>query len=68
LVAMDVLPSNHQVLAMIAGHWPAAHTGHCPGYDTICIQLPHRQQHRPQARPARPGTRQSARTATARCV
>jgi GNAT superfamily N-acetyltransferase len=67
-VAMDVLPSNHQVLAMIAGHWPAAHTGHSPGYDTICIQLPHRQQHRPQARPARPGTRQSARTATARCV
>jgi ribosomal protein S18 acetylase RimI-like enzyme len=39
-VAMDVLPSNHQVLAMIEGHWPAAHTGRSPGYLTICIQLP----------------------------
>jgi GNAT superfamily N-acetyltransferase len=65
-VTMDVLPSNHQVLAMIAGHWPAAHTGRFPDYDTICIQLPHRPQHRPQARPARPGPRQSARPATAR--
>jgi L-amino acid N-acyltransferase YncA len=61
-VAMDVLPSNHQVLAMIAGHWPAAHTGHSPSYDTICIQLPHRQQRRPQARPARPGTRRAYST------
>jgi ribosomal protein S18 acetylase RimI-like enzyme len=56
-VEMDVLPANRQVLAMIAGHWPAAHTGHSQGYHTICVRLPHRYQHQPQAQPARPGTR-----------
>lgn len=56
-VAMDVLPANRQVLAMIAGHWPAAHTGYSQGCQTICVRLPHRNQYRPQARPARPGTR-----------
>ena len=39
-VAMDVLPGNHQALAMIKGHWPAARAGHTRDYDTICIQLP----------------------------
>jgi len=56
-VAMDVLPANRQVLAMIAGHWPAAHTGYSQGCHTICVRLPHRHQYRPQARPARPGPR-----------
>jgi GNAT superfamily N-acetyltransferase len=56
-VAMDVLPANRPVLAMIAGHWPAAHTGYSQGCHTICVQLPHRHQYRPQSRPARPGTR-----------
>jgi GNAT superfamily N-acetyltransferase len=56
-VAMDVLPANRQVLAMIAGHWPAVHTGYSQGCHTICVRLPHRHQYRPQARPARPGTR-----------
>jgi predicted RNA polymerase sigma factor len=40
-VAMDALPGNHQVLALIAGHWAAARTGHSRDYDTICVQLPH---------------------------
>jgi len=39
-VAMDVLPANHKVLAMIKGHWPQARTGYSRDYDTICIQLP----------------------------
>ena len=56
-VAMDVLPANRQVLAMIAGHWPAAHTGYSQGCHTICVRLPRRHQYRPQPRPARPGTR-----------
>jgi GNAT superfamily N-acetyltransferase len=54
-VAMDVLPGNHQVLTMIRGHWPEARTGHSRDYDTICVQLPHSQQHRPRVRPTRPG-------------
>jgi L-amino acid N-acyltransferase YncA len=64
-VVMDVLPGNHQVLAMIKGHWPAARAAHSRDYDTVCVQLPHRQQHRQRVRPARPGTRRSAPTATA---
>ena len=56
-VAMDVLPANRQVLAMIAGHWPAAHTGYSQGCHTICVRLPHRHQYRPQSRAARPGPR-----------
>ncbi len=39
-VAMDVLAGNHQVLAMIKGHWPEARTSHSRDYDTICVQLP----------------------------
>jgi ribosomal protein S18 acetylase RimI-like enzyme len=64
-VTMDVLHGNHRALAMIAGHWPAASTRRTRDYEAICIQLPQRQRHRPQARPARPGTRQSAPMATA---
>jgi GNAT superfamily N-acetyltransferase len=39
-VAMDVLPGNHKVLAMIKDHWPEARTGWSRDYETICIQLP----------------------------
>jgi hypothetical protein len=46
-VAMDVLPGNHQVLAMIAGQRAAARTGHSRDYDT-CIPA--------SARPAAPAT------------
>ncbi len=46
-MAMDVLPGNHQVLAMIARHWPAARTGHAPDYVSIEVRL---QQARPGAR------------------
>ncbi len=38
-VAMDVLPGNHQVLAMIARHWPAARTSHAPDYVSIEVRL-----------------------------
>jgi GNAT superfamily N-acetyltransferase len=50
-VAMDVLPGNHQVLTMIKSHWPEARTGHSRDYDTICVQLPHSQQHGPRIGP-----------------
>jgi GNAT superfamily N-acetyltransferase len=46
-VVMDVLPGNDQVLALIKGHWPDARASHSRGYDTFCVQLPHRQQVRP---------------------
>jgi ribosomal protein S18 acetylase RimI-like enzyme len=39
-VVMDVLPGNHQVRAMIKGHWPAARAGHSRDYDTICVHTP----------------------------
>jgi GNAT superfamily N-acetyltransferase len=64
-VAMDVLPDNHRVLAMIAGHWPAARIDHSPDYVTIDIRLPRHQRLRPLAQPARLGTRRSVRTAAA---
>jgi ribosomal protein S18 acetylase RimI-like enzyme len=38
-MAMDVLPGNHQVLAMIARHWPTAQPGHAPDYVSIEIDL-----------------------------
>ena len=38
-MAMDVLPGNHKVLAMIKDHWPGARTGYSREYDTICVQL-----------------------------
>jgi ribosomal protein S18 acetylase RimI-like enzyme len=49
-VAMDVLPGNHKVLAMVKGHWPEARTGYSLGYDTICIQLPVASRYDPPAR------------------
>lgn len=38
-VAMDVLPGNNAVAAMIKSLWPAARTRRAKGYNTICIQL-----------------------------
>jgi GNAT superfamily N-acetyltransferase len=38
-LAMDVLPGNRQVLAMIAGHWPTACTDHGLDYVTVQIRL-----------------------------
>ena len=38
-VAMDILPGNYQVLAMIARHWPTARTDHAPDYVTIEIRV-----------------------------
>ena len=64
-VSMDVLHANHRALAMILGHWPGVRTRRTRDYETIRIQLPQGQQHRPQVRPARPGTRQSAPMAAA---
>jgi GNAT superfamily N-acetyltransferase len=44
-VVMDFLPGNRRVLALIKSYWPAARASHSPDYDTICVQLPDRQQH-----------------------
>ncbi len=48
-LAMDVLPGNRQVLAMIIGHWPDAAIGRSPDSLDIRIPLP---RYRP--RPDRP--------------
>jgi GNAT superfamily N-acetyltransferase len=47
-LAMDVLPGNRRVLAMILGHWPDAAVGHSPDGLDIRITLP------PRPRPAEP--------------
>jgi len=39
-VAMEVLHSNHQVLAMIARRWPTARTGHGADFATVQVRLP----------------------------
>src|ERR1700730_17733696 len=39
-LAMDVLPGNRRVLAMILGHWPDADVGHSPDGIDIQISLP----------------------------
>src|SRR6478672_2401569 len=39
-LAMDVLPGNRRVLAMILGHWPDAAVGHSPDGIDIHITLP----------------------------
>jgi GNAT superfamily N-acetyltransferase len=68
-VTMDVLHGNHRALAMIAGHWPGACTRRTRDYEAILVPVPvpvpHGRQRRPRARPARPGTRQSAPMAAA---
>ena len=55
-LAMDVLPGNRRVLAMIIGHWPDAAIGRSPDSLEIRIPLPRYQPprpQRPQPRPAR---------------
>ena len=57
-LAMDVLPGNRRVIAMITGHWPDAAIGYSPDGLDIRIQLPRYQPPLPQARlviqPVRP--------------
>jgi GNAT superfamily N-acetyltransferase len=54
-LAMDVLPGNRRVLAMIAGHWPEAAIGRSPDGVDVRIPLPPYQPRPPYA--ARPGGR-----------
>jgi GNAT superfamily N-acetyltransferase len=51
-LAMDVLPGNRQVLAMIIGHWPDAAIAHSPDSLDIRIPLPRYQPRRQPPRPA----------------
>jgi GNAT superfamily N-acetyltransferase len=61
-LAMDVLPGNRRVLAMIAGHWPQAAVGHAPDSVDIRIPLPQPDQRPRAARPAiRPVVRPDVR-------
>ena len=60
-LAMDVLPGNRKVLAMVIGHWPDAAIEHSPDSLDIRIPLPRYQppqpQPRPQSQPQRPRPR-----------
>jgi GNAT superfamily N-acetyltransferase len=51
-LTMDVLPGNRRMLAIIAGHWPAARIEDSADFITFHGRLPHRWEQRPQARPA----------------
>jgi GNAT superfamily N-acetyltransferase len=51
-VTMDVLPSNHRVLAMIASHWTAGRTDRSADCVTVRVQLPRHQQERLMQPPA----------------
>ena len=51
-LAMDVLPGNRRVLAMIVGHWPEAVIRHSPDSLDIRIPLPRFQLPQPQVRTA----------------
>jgi L-amino acid N-acyltransferase YncA len=51
-LTMDVLPGNRRMLAIIAGHWPAAHIEGSPDFVTFRIRLPRHRQQRPRAQPA----------------
>ena len=53
-LAMDVLPGNRRVLAMIVGHWPDAVIDHSPDSLDIRIPLPPYQPQRPQSQQVRP--------------
>ncbi len=53
-LAMDVLPGNRRVLAMIVSHWPQAAVGHAPDSVDIRIPLPPPD---PRPRAARPVAR-----------
>ena len=49
-LAMDVLPGNRRVLAMVLAHWPDATVGHDPDGLDIRISLPPDQPRRPRPR------------------
>ena len=51
-LAMDVLPGNRRVLAMILAHWPDAAVGHNPDSIDISIPLPPDPPRRSRLRPA----------------
>jgi GNAT superfamily N-acetyltransferase len=51
-LTMDVLPGNRRMLAIIAGHWPAARIEDSADFVTFRGRLPRRWQQRPQRRPA----------------
>jgi GNAT superfamily N-acetyltransferase len=53
-LAMDVLPGNRQVLAMVIGHWPDAAIGHSPDSLDIRIPLPRYKPRQPQPQRAQP--------------
>jgi GNAT superfamily N-acetyltransferase len=50
IVAMDVLPGNKRVLAMIASHWPAASIDHSEDCVIVRARLPRHQQGQRHAR------------------
>jgi len=50
IVAMEVLPGNRRVLAMIASHWPAASIDRSADSVVVRAQLPRRQERQRQAR------------------
>lgn len=60
-LAMDVLPGNRRVLAMIAGHWPEAAIGRSADGVDIRIPLPPHRPRPPYA--ARPAARPPAAVA-----
>lgn len=51
-LTMDVLPGNRRMLAIIAGHWPAARIEDSADFVTFRIRFPRHRQQRPQAQPA----------------
>jgi GNAT superfamily N-acetyltransferase len=53
-LAMDVLPGNRQVVAMVIGHWPDAAVDHSPDSLDIRISLPRYQPRQPQPRQPQP--------------
>jgi L-amino acid N-acyltransferase YncA len=51
-LTMDVLPGNHRMLAIIAGHWTAARVKGSADFVTFRGRLPRHWHQRPQAQPA----------------
>jgi GNAT superfamily N-acetyltransferase len=51
-LTMDVLPGNRRMLAILAGHWPAARIKDSADFVTFRSRLPHHRRQRPQAQPA----------------
>ena len=54
-VTMDVLPSNHRVLAMIASHWTPWRTDRSADCVTVRVPLPQHQQQQQERSLAAPG-------------